>query len=48
VKKLKRIKGRAWVFGNNVDTDQIIQGRYLTLTRIRDTTAGVLFCSEEE
>ncbi len=30
-KKPKRIKGRAWVFGNNVDTDQIIQGRYLTL-----------------
>ena len=31
VKKLGQIKGRAWVFGNNVDTDQIIQGRYLTL-----------------
>ncbi len=31
VKKLEQIKGRAWVFGNNVDTDQIIQGRYLTL-----------------
>ncbi|MGV9168777.1 MAG: 3-isopropylmalate dehydratase small subunit [Promethearchaeia archaeon] len=24
------IEGRAWVFGDNVDTDQIIQGRYLT------------------
>lgn len=25
------VSGRAWLFGNNVDTDQIIQGRYLTL-----------------
>lgn len=28
---LKAIRGRAWLFGDNVDTDQIIQGRYLTL-----------------
>ena len=28
---LKPITGRAWVFGNNIDTDQIIQGQYLTL-----------------
>ena len=28
---LKKITGRAWVFGNNIDTDQIIQGQYLTL-----------------
>ncbi|NHJ12952.1 MAG: 3-isopropylmalate dehydratase small subunit [Candidatus Thorarchaeota archaeon] len=27
----ERITGRAWKFGNNIDTDQIIQGRYLTL-----------------
>ncbi len=25
------IKGKCWVFGDNVDTDQIIQGRYLTM-----------------
>lgn len=25
------INGRAWVFGHNINTDQIIQGRYLTL-----------------
>jgi 3-isopropylmalate/(R)-2-methylmalate dehydratase small subunit len=30
-KELKPITGRAWVFGNDVDTDQIIQGQYLTL-----------------
>jgi len=28
---LKNITGKAWVFGNNIDTDQIIQGQYLTL-----------------
>ena len=27
---LTNITGRAWVFGNNIDTDQIIQGQYLT------------------
>ena len=26
-----RIRGRAWVFGDDVDTDQIISGKYLTL-----------------
>ena len=26
-----RLSGRAWVFGDNVDTDQIISGKYLTL-----------------
>jgi 3-isopropylmalate dehydratase small subunit len=31
VKNLNNITGRAWVFGNNVDTDQIIQGQYLTI-----------------
>ncbi|MFQ5832619.1 MAG: 3-isopropylmalate dehydratase small subunit [Candidatus Thorarchaeota archaeon] len=28
---MNEVSGRAWVFGNNIDTDQIIQGRYLTL-----------------
>lgn len=27
----EKIQGRSWVFGDNIDTDQIIQGRYLTL-----------------
>ncbi len=31
VKGLSEITGRAWVFGNNINTDQIIQGQYLTL-----------------
>ena len=26
-----RVSGRAWIFGNDVDTDQIISGKYLTL-----------------
>ncbi|MHA1137376.1 MAG: LeuD/DmdB family oxidoreductase small subunit [Candidatus Thorarchaeota archaeon] len=30
-KGLKPVSGRAWVFGNDIDTDQIIQGQYLTL-----------------
>ncbi|MBN2228310.1 MAG: 3-isopropylmalate dehydratase [Candidatus Thorarchaeota archaeon] len=30
-RNLGNITGRAWVFGNNIDTDQIIQGQYLTL-----------------
>ncbi|MFW9807043.1 MAG: 3-isopropylmalate dehydratase [Candidatus Thorarchaeota archaeon] len=29
--KLNDITGRAWVFGNNINTDQIIQGQYLTV-----------------
>lgn len=28
---LTNITGRAWVFGNDIDTDQIIQGQYLTI-----------------
>jgi 3-isopropylmalate/(R)-2-methylmalate dehydratase small subunit len=31
VDELAVIRGRAWLLGDNVDTDQIIQGRYLTL-----------------
>lgn len=30
-KKFSNISGWAWVFGNNINTDQIIQGQYLTL-----------------
>jgi len=29
---LKRLRGKAWRVGDNVDTDQIIAGRYLSLT----------------
>ncbi|MFW9975846.1 MAG: 3-isopropylmalate dehydratase [Candidatus Thorarchaeota archaeon] len=31
VKDFNSIIGRAWVFGHNINTDQIIQGQYLTL-----------------
>lgn len=27
----EEITGNAWIFGDNIDTDQIIQGQYLTL-----------------
>jgi 3-isopropylmalate/(R)-2-methylmalate dehydratase small subunit len=30
-KSLTNITGRAWVFGKDIDTDQIIQGQYLTI-----------------
>jgi 3-isopropylmalate/(R)-2-methylmalate dehydratase small subunit len=30
-RNLSSITGRTWVFGNDVNTDQIIQGQYLTL-----------------
>jgi len=30
-KNLSNISGRAWLFGNNINTDQIIQGQYLTI-----------------
>ena len=35
-KKLSGITGRAWVFGKNINTDQIIQGQYLTLLDYKD------------
>ena len=31
-----KIKGRAWRFGDNIDTDQIFPGAYLTLTDIEE------------
>ena len=31
VQRFSDITGRAWVFGNNINTDQIIQGQYLRL-----------------
>ena len=37
-----RIRGRAWVFGDEMDTDQIISGKYLTL-RDPDAMAKHLF-----
>jgi 3-isopropylmalate/(R)-2-methylmalate dehydratase small subunit len=35
-KELKPVTGRAWVFGNDINTDQIIQGQYLTLLNYAD------------
>ena len=30
------VKGKAWVFGNNIDTDQIYPGIYVELTEVED------------
>ena len=38
----KTIKGKAHVFGPNIDTDQIYPGRYLELTRPEDIAAHAL------
>ncbi len=40
--KLDRIRGRVWLLGDNVDTDQIIQGRYLTLLDYREMAKHAL------
>ena len=31
-----KLKGRAWKFGDNIDTDQIFPGAYLTLTDVEE------------
>jgi len=37
-----RIQGRAWVLGDNIDTDQIIQGQYLTLLDYKEMSKYTL------
>lgn len=37
-----RIAGTAYLFGNNIDTDQIYPGRYLELTESEDIAAHVM------
>ncbi len=31
-KKIKEVQGRAWLFGDDIDTDVILPGKYLVLT----------------
>ncbi len=33
---MMKLKGRAWKFGDNIDTDQIFPGTYLTLTDVKE------------
>ncbi|MFW9968345.1 MAG: 3-isopropylmalate dehydratase [Candidatus Thorarchaeota archaeon] len=42
MKPYDKIQGRAWVLGNNIDTDQIIQGRYLTLLSYKEMAKHAL------
>ncbi|TFF67400.1 3-isopropylmalate dehydratase [Candidatus Thorarchaeota archaeon] len=36
------IEGRAWLVGDNIDTDQIVPGRYLTLLEYREMAQHAL------
>lgn len=37
------IKGRAFVFGNNIDTDQIYPGRFVEYTNVEDVAKYAMF-----
>ena len=38
----KKIKGRVWKFGDDIDTDIIIPGRYLVLTDEKELAGHVM------
>ncbi|MER2139485.1 MAG: 3-isopropylmalate dehydratase small subunit, partial [Succiniclasticum sp.] len=40
-------KGTAYVFGNNIDTDQIYPGKYVELTEMEDIRQHAMSGSEE-
>lgn len=42
MKSLDVIEGRIFIFGDNIDTDQIYPGRYLELTEPQDIAAHVM------
>lgn len=39
---IEKIQGKVWKFGNNIDTDVIIPGRYLRTFSLDDLTAHVM------
>lgn len=39
---MKEIKGKAWLFGNDIDTDVILPGKYLVLTESKDLAKHAL------
>lgn len=43
----KVMKGKAWIFGNNIDTDQIYPGIYVELTEMEDIKKHALSGSAE-
>lgn len=42
------IKGRAFVFGNNIDTDQIYPGRFVEYTNVEDVAKYAMFGADPE
>ncbi|MBD3407402.1 MAG: 3-isopropylmalate dehydratase small subunit [Candidatus Lokiarchaeota archaeon] len=42
VSSFEPISGRAWIFGDDIDTDQIIQGQYLTLLDYKEMAKHTL------
>ena len=42
------LKGRAFVFGNNIDTDQIYPGRFVEYTNVEDVAKYAMFGADPE
>jgi len=45
---MDKIEGKVWKFGDNIDTDVIIPGRYLRTFKPEDLARHVLICERED
>ena len=43
-----RFAGKAFVFGKNIDTDQIYPGRFVELTEVEDIKKYAMYGADEE